>query len=144
MSGKIYLSPAFKNPEFACESRSDGIARLGQLARVEDQPAELTDKEADGVVAVIADSAPFRDSFYETAADLRIVARWGVGFDQVNVAAATRHGVLITVTPVHMDTVAEYTIAQWMATLKRTIPSIPCRTRATFRLSAPSRRKTPP
>jgi lactate dehydrogenase-like 2-hydroxyacid dehydrogenase len=49
----------------------------------------------------------------------RIIARWGVGFDKVNVEAATRHGVLITVTPVHMDTVAEYAITQWMATLKR-------------------------
>ena len=69
--------------------------------------------------ASVASSSLYTDAFYEAASDLRIIARWGVGFDKVNVPAATRHGVLITVTPVHMDTVAEYTIAQWMATLKR-------------------------
>ena len=71
------------------------------------------------MIAVIAGSQPFRDGFYAAARDLRVVARWGVGFDQVNVAAATRNGVPITVTPVHMDTVAEYTIGQWLATMKR-------------------------
>ena len=71
------------------------------------------------MVASVASSSLYTDAFYEAATDLRIIARWGVGFDKVNVEAATRHGVLITITPVHMDTVAEYAITQWMATLKR-------------------------
>ena len=120
MEHRIYVTRQLRNPEFASAPRSAGLQQLATLAAVEDQPAELTAEHAAAVVAVIADSAPFRDSFYAAARDLRVVARWGVGFDQVNVAAATRHGVLVTVTPVHMDTVAEYTIAQWLATMKRT------------------------
>ena len=120
MEQRIYVTRQLRNPEFAGAARTAGLEQLATLARVEDQPGELTAEHAVGVIAVIADSAPFRDSFYAAASDLRVVARWGVGFDQVNVAAATRHGVLITVTPVHMDTVAEYTIGQWFATMKRT------------------------
>lgn len=120
MRTRIYVSRQLHNPEFASPARRAGLERLAALAAVEEQPPELTAANAAGVVAVIADSAPFRDSFYAAAEELRLVARWGVGFDQVNVAAATRHGVLITITPVHMDTVAEYTIAQWLAAMKRT------------------------
>lgn len=119
MRKRIYVSHHITNPRLDLEARRLGLEKLAEIGNVEDQPSELTDREAEGVIAVIADSAPFRDSFYEAAVDLRVVARWGVGFDKVNVEAATKHGVLVTVTPVHMDTVAEYTIAQWLATLKR-------------------------
>ena len=120
MPGKILVSPIFANDEFASDTRRSGLEGLGVLGEVIPYTQqEFTDADAEGVVAVIADSAHFADSFYEAASDLRIVSRWGVGFDQVNQEAATANGVLVTVTPVHMDTVAEYTIAQWMATLKR-------------------------
>ena len=91
MEHRIYVTRQLRNPEFASAPRSAGLQQLATLAAVEDQPAELTAEHAAAVVAVIADSAPFRDSFYAAARDLRVVARWGVGFDQVNVAAATRH-----------------------------------------------------
>ena len=66
----------------------------------------MTAEHAEGVVASIAGGSRYTEDFYRAAKDLRIVARWGVGYDQVNVDAATEHGVIITVTPVHMDTVA--------------------------------------
>jgi D-3-phosphoglycerate dehydrogenase / 2-oxoglutarate reductase len=120
MPGKILVSPIFDNDEFASDTRRSGLERLCDLGEVIPYTQqEFTAADAKGVVAVIADSALFTDSFYEAATDLRIVARWGVGFDKVNQEAAAANGVLVTVTPVHMDTVAEYTIAQWMATLKR-------------------------
>ncbi len=120
MAGKILVSPIFANEEFASASRAQGLQDLGQLGEVIPYTQqEFTDADAEGVVAVIADSAYFADSFYEAGQDLRIVARWGVGFDKVNPEAATANGVLVTVTPVHMDAVAEYAIAQWLATLKR-------------------------
>jgi D-3-phosphoglycerate dehydrogenase len=120
MAGKILVSPIFANTEFASESRERGLQALGRLGDVVPYTKQLFEgADAESVIAVIADSARFEDSFYEAASDLRIVSRWGVGFDQVNPEAATANGVLVTLTPVHMDAVAEYTIAQWMATLKR-------------------------
>ena len=120
MSGKTLVARIFENKEFESEARSDGLADLAKLTDVETYTQrDMTEEHAAGVVAVIADSALFHRSFYEAAKDLRIIARWGVGYDKVNVDTATELGVIITVSPVHMDTVAEYAIAQWMATLKR-------------------------
>jgi D-3-phosphoglycerate dehydrogenase len=121
MTKKILVAPIFKNTAFASEPRSQGLEGLKQLAAVEEySQEEMTAEHAQHVVAVIANSTLFTSEFYAAAEDLRIIARWGVGFDKVNLDVATEHGVIVTVTPVHMDTVAEYTIAQWMATLKRT------------------------
>ena len=120
MRNRILVAPIFKNKEFESEARSGGLAALAELTEVEGYTNEtFTAEHATGVVAVIANSALFERSFYEAAEHLRIIARWGVGYDKVNVEIATEFGVIVTVTPVHMDTVAEYTIAQWMATLKR-------------------------
>ena len=117
---RIYLGQQFQIPDFATEKRQDELFRLGRFAKLEKLPIDLNPADAKGVVAVIADSTTFPNEFYAAADDLRIVARWGVGFDQVNVSAATNNGILITTAPVHMDTVAEYTVAQWLAVMKRT------------------------
>ena len=120
MRNKTLVARIFENKQFESEPRSQGLADLAKLTDVEGYTArDVTAEHAPGVIAVIADSALFHRSFYEAAKDLRIIARWGVGYDKVNVDIATEHGVLITIAPVHMDTVAEYTIAQWLATLKR-------------------------
>ncbi len=119
MSAKILITAQFRNDEFASSERDQGMEHLAQYGELVEEKEVLNAADAEGVIASAASSSLYTDEFYAAASDLRIIARWGVGFDKVNVEAATRHGVLITVTPVHMDTVAEYTIAQWMATLKR-------------------------
>ena len=120
MRYKTLVARIFENKQFESQARSQGLAELAKLTGVERYSArDMTAEHAAGVIAVIADSALFHRSFYEAAKDLRIIARWGVGYDKVNVDIATEHGVLVTIAPVHMDTVAEYTIAQWLATLKR-------------------------
>ena len=108
-----------QNPEFDSESRQKGLEGLASLAGVDYYTGELTGNEANGVVGVLASSALIHESFYEAATDLRIISRWGVGYEKVNLELATRHGVIVTIAPEHMVTVAEYSIAQWMATLKR-------------------------
>jgi phosphoglycerate dehydrogenase-like enzyme len=46
------------------------------------------------------------------AGKLKIIARWGVGYDSVDVAAATRNGIVATYTPGILDeAVADYTFA---------------------------------
>ena len=116
---KIMLTAAFANSEFASSDRDRGLDHLRTMGKLVDEPAVVTPEHAPDLIASIAASSVYTDEFYEAATDLRIVARWGVGFDKVNVEGATRNGVIITITPVHMDAVAEYAIAQWMATLKR-------------------------
>ena len=116
---KIYLSPIFENSEFDTAERRAALADLEQHGALSIHPPELTDEHADDVVGVIAGSVPCHESFYQAASSLRIIARWGVGYETVNVDLATEYGVFITIAPEHMVTVAEYAIAQWFATLKR-------------------------
>jgi D-3-phosphoglycerate dehydrogenase len=49
----------------------------------------------DGVYATIAGGEPYTERVFASARELKIVARFGVGWDQVDVAAATRHGVAV-------------------------------------------------
>lgn len=121
MPSKILVTHNLQNPQFDSPQRTEALNKLkNYVDEVEfySEP-ELTADHAEGVVAVLANSVLFTPEFYDAAKDLKLVARWGVGFDKVNVDVATQHGVLVTVTPVHMVAVAEYAIAQWMATLKR-------------------------
>ncbi len=48
-----------------------------------------------GVYATIAGGEPYTERVFAAAPELRMVARFGVGWDQVDVAAATRHGVTV-------------------------------------------------
>ena len=48
-----------------------------------------------GVFATLAGSEPYNERVFAAAPDLRVVARVGVGYDRVDVAAASRHGVAV-------------------------------------------------
>ena len=119
MQKKILISRIYENPEFDSDPRRKALENLGKFGKLSQHPMELTDEHADNVIAVLAGSPLVHESFYKAAKDLRIIARWGVGFETVNVDIATKYGVIVTVAPEHLETVAEYTIAQWFATLKR-------------------------
>jgi D-3-phosphoglycerate dehydrogenase len=119
MSKKILVTPLFDNPDFDSEPRRNALAELAKFGTLSRHPIELTDEHAEDVIAVVAGGPQVHESFYKAAKDLRIIARWGVGFETVNVDLATQYGVIITIAPEHLDTVAEYAIAQWFATHKR-------------------------
>ena len=54
------------------------------------------------------------------AAELQIISRWGVGYDNINVAAATELGIVITYTPGLLDeAVADYTFALLLGVARR-------------------------
>ena len=56
----------------------------------------------------------------EEAAKLQIISRWGVGYDSVDVAAATELGIVITYTPGLLDeAVADYTFALLLGVARR-------------------------
>ena len=49
-----------------------------------------------GVFGTIAGGEPYTERVFAAAPELRVVARMGVGYDKVDVAAATRHRVAVT------------------------------------------------
>jgi glyoxylate reductase len=90
------------------------------LARLE-ASFTLSDEIADsaGLVTIPADVAD-AELFDGAGPALRIVANFGVGYDSVDMAEATRRGILVSNTPdVLTEATAELTIALMLALLRR-------------------------
>lgn len=78
----------------------------------------------------IAGTGPVSAAHLDLAPALRVVARYGVGIDKVDVAAAAERGVVVTNTPgANSAAVAEHTVALVLAAL-RGIPAADRRVRA--------------
>jgi phosphoglycerate dehydrogenase-like enzyme len=74
------------------------------------------------VVATIAGGERLDGALLERAKDLRVIARTGVGYDAVDLDAATRFGIAVTITPgVNQDAVAEQAFALLFATVRRVV-----------------------
>jgi len=70
-------------------------------------------------VAWIAGVAPVRAEHLALAPNLRVLARYGVGYDAVDLTAAVRAGVTVTNTPgANSDAVAEHALALALAALR--------------------------
>jgi D-3-phosphoglycerate dehydrogenase len=70
----------------------------------------------EGVSAIIAGGEWFNDRVLDQLPALRVVARAGVGYDRVDVAACTRHNVALTITPTaNHEAVAEHALGLLLA-----------------------------
>lgn len=120
-------------PEFR---KGELIFRAAQDLQCEAAPAEesaLAEKvESQSVRAIITGVAPYRGPLYEILGKRNgaIIARFGVGHDNVDKSLARRHGIIVTNTPGVLDvSVAE--IALWMmGCLARKISRLEARVRA--------------
>ena len=84
-------------------------------------PAALV-RPLTGAVAWIAGTAPVDDGHLSAAPNLRIVARYGAGYDAVDLGAAARRGVLVTNTPgVNVESVADHTVGLMLAALRHVV-----------------------
>jgi D-3-phosphoglycerate dehydrogenase len=97
----------------------EAVARLeGAVAEVRynDLGRPLTGAELaerlNGVAGLLAGVDEIDAAVFEAGPDLRVVARYGVGLDRVDLDAAARHGVTVTTTPgANAAAVAELTLA---------------------------------
>src|SRR5436190_14189898 len=72
-----------------------------------------------GCVASLAGSEPYTRRVIAAHPQLRVIARAGVGWDAVDVKAATEHGVAVAIAPgTNQDSVAEHTFALILAAAK--------------------------
>ena len=104
----------------------DGIAKLRQVGEVEVatglSPAELKEKIANCDALVVRSETKVTAELLAAAPKLRVVGRAGVGVDNIDIAAATEHGVLVLNAPTgNTIAAAEHAIALMMA-LVRNIP----------------------
>ena len=77
-----------------------------------------------GVVINIRSSTRFTDAVFRQSPSLRLLSLWGTGTDNVDLAAAARHGVTVTNTPgVSAFSIAEHALALMLAAARR-IPRV--------------------
>lgn len=78
----------------------------------------------DGVDAVLAGPEPYTAEVLNRFPRLRVISRAGVGYDAVDVEAATRKGIPVGVTPgTNHDAVAEHAFALLLGMVRRIVPN---------------------
>jgi D-3-phosphoglycerate dehydrogenase / 2-oxoglutarate reductase len=76
-----------------------------------------------GVKATLAGSEPYTRAVLKANSHIRVIARAGVGYDAVDLAAATEFGIAVTFAPgTNQDAVAEHTFTMLLALAKGLIP----------------------
>jgi len=85
-------------------------------ARTPDQLAPMLD----GVIGAVVSTDPFTAAVIDAAPELRVISRVGVGYDSIDVDAASAAGVQIATTPGGNErVVADHTLALVLALLRR-------------------------
>jgi phosphoglycerate dehydrogenase-like enzyme len=74
-----------------------------------------------GMSAVIAAEEPYTCRVFDQAPELLMVARDGVGLDNIDLEAATRHGVVINNAPVVHPSVADLTFGLILAAVRKIV-----------------------
>jgi D-3-phosphoglycerate dehydrogenase / 2-oxoglutarate reductase len=75
-----------------------------------------------GVVAVVAGSDLYTAALFDAFPQLRVIARVGVGYDAIDLAAATARGIAVAIAPgTNQGSVAEHTLALMLG-LTRHLP----------------------
>ncbi|MDR1535044.1 MAG: phosphoglycerate dehydrogenase [Planctomycetota bacterium] len=91
-------------------------------------PDELR-RSARDAQGLIANIEKWDDSMFDAAPNLKIIARFGTGYDSIDLDAARRHGVMVTNTPgLNASAVAEHALALLLS-LIRDIPRLNASTR---------------
>jgi glyoxylate reductase len=89
-----------------------------------------------GLLSMITDRVDAE--LLDRAPELRIVANFGVGYNNIDVAAATRRGILVTNTPgVLTETTADLTMALMLAVARRVVEGDQRTRQGRFRFWAP-------
>ena len=79
-----------------------------------------------GCEAILVCYAEVTERVVEAAAQAgcRIISRYGIGYDNIDVAAATRHGIVVTYVPDYcLDEVADHTLALLLALARGVVPA---------------------
>ena len=100
------------------------IAGHGYEARVATNFSETTlIKEIQNAAGFLVRTAPIPASVIDAGKVLRVIARHGVGYDNIDVGAATRRKIAVCITPrANALSVAEHVLALMLALAKRVLP----------------------
>lgn len=117
----VVTYPGFDPGDSATAGR---LRAAGLELRLEPRVGERTTAEVAafmaGATAGIVSTDPFDAAVLAACPELRVLARVGVGIDAIDVDAATRAGVAVTITPgMNAATVADHTLSLVLACCRR-------------------------
>jgi phosphoglycerate dehydrogenase-like enzyme len=122
---KVLIAPATLagvEAEFLNVLRQAGFELIFPKRRAQLTEDELLE-QLTGIKASVAGSEPYTRKVLQAHPQLRVFARAGVGYDAVDLAAATDFGMAVTITPgTNQDAVAEHTFTLVLALAKNLIP----------------------
>lgn len=100
------------------------LENAGLTVKVPDHSGAWTEQDviaaAEGCVAVLAGMEPYTEKVFSALPDLKVIARWGIGYDSIDVVAATRHKVMVINTPgMVTEAVADMTLALMLGVARR-------------------------
>jgi phosphoglycerate dehydrogenase-like enzyme len=117
----VLISDVFRlDPESAGLVASAGFLPIPRHDLVHRATTPELAEALDDAWAVVAGSERYDMALLDQAASLRAIARPGVGFDAIDVTAASRNGIAVLTTPGANDTaVAEHAVGLILAVLRR-------------------------
>lgn len=110
--------------DLAADGLGTALERAGLGVRLEPKRGRRSRTEMrellQGVAGAIVSTDPFDADVFAACPELRVIARVGIGVDSIDLEAATRHGVAVTITPgANEGTVADHTLALMLACVRR-------------------------
>jgi D-3-phosphoglycerate dehydrogenase len=105
----------------------DGVTRLRAAGEVDVvtglEPSALRERIADYDALVVRSETKVTAEIFAAAPRLRVVGRAGVGVDNIDIEAATRHGVLVLNAPTGNTIAATEHVIAMMLALARNLPA---------------------
>jgi D-3-phosphoglycerate dehydrogenase len=121
MNNKVLIS-SFYNRDVVAPALSE-LSKYAEAVMCNGYGRSLTEDEIISLLpafgAVIAAEEPYTAKVFESAPDLRIIARDGVGFNNIDLEEATKHGVMITNAPVLHESVADLTFGLIISAVRK-------------------------
>lgn len=116
--GQIILLPQDVN-----ESGKNFLLERGYELRIlQEASVENICKNVGDCSGILARTVQFPEEIFRAAPNLAVIARHGVGFDNIDLAAATQHGVQVCNTPLaNANSVAEHTITLLLSCAKNLV-----------------------
>jgi len=119
MRYRVYVTRSIPQPGLDLLRRECGLVDVRSSKDIPTQKELIEGVEGKhALLCLLTD--PVGSEVIAAGRDLRIIANYAVGYDNIDVAAATRKGIMVTNTPgVLTDTTADFAFALMMATARR-------------------------
>lgn len=117
----FWLQPGDEVDQKLQEAGCDTVFNRWHGDRTEDEMIEILR----GIDAAIVSIDPFTRKVFEACPQLKVVSRTGVGYDAIDVPAATEHGVAVCITPgANNRAVADFAFALLLAVARRLLENL--------------------